>query len=332
MSLDISHQLLDFLPYFKGRKVAVIGDMCLDEYVLGEAYSLSPEAPVPRMRLIRRDYTPGGGANVCNCIASLGGNVQAVGLIGKDYHGDILLKLMSRNINIEGIIVSPSYTTTTFTKLLATKEHSPTQQLALIDEYYEGEIERDTRAELLRRAEEAIKGAEAVVLADYSYGVVGDEMIELVAKKASLSVGDSRDRIGHFKGIHFVVPNDNEAASAFGEKGREDEDIKRYGKLLLEKLSAKGVIITRGAKGMTVFPKDGEVVDIPTVARQVFDVTGAGDVVTATVVLALLAGANLYQSAQLANLAAGIAVGKLGTATVSLEELKEEIILRTKRP
>lgn len=330
MSVEISPTLLDFLPYFRGRRVLVIGDMCLDEYILGEAYSLSPEAPVPRMKLRRRDYTPGGGANVCNCIASLGGNVKAVGIVGKDYHGDILLNLMRRNIDTEGIIVSDSYITTTFTKLLATKEHSPTQQVALIDECYEGEIEEKIKAELLERAEKAIREAEAVVLADYSYGVVGDEMIELVAKTAPLSVGDSRERIGYFKGIQFVVPNDNEAASALGEQGREDEDIRRYGQALLERLSAKGVIITRGAKGMMVFPRGGKALDMPTVARQVFDVTGAGDVVTATVVLALLSGANLYQSAQLANLAAGIAVGKLGTATVSLEELREEIISRIK--
>lgn len=330
MSGEISSALLDFLPYFRGREVVVIGDMCLDEYILGEAYSLSPEAPVPRMKLKRRDYTPGGGANVCNCIASLGGNVRAVGLVGKDYHGDILLELMKKNINTEGIVVSSSYTTTTFTKLIATKEHSPTQQVALLDECYEGALGEKIKLELLERAEQAIREAEAVVLADYSYGVVSDEMIELVAKSALLSVGDSRERIGYFRGIHFVVPNDNEAASALGERGREDEDIRRYGKLLLEKLSAKGVIITRGAKGMMVFPKGGEALDIPTVARQVFDVTGAGDVVTATVVLALLAGADLYQSAQLANLAAGIAVGKLGTATVSLDELREEIISRIK--
>lgn len=330
MSVEISPTLLDFLPYFRGRRVLVIGDMCLDEYILGEAYSLSPEAPVPRMKLRRRDYTPGGGANVCNCIASLGGNVKAVGIVGKDYHGDILLNLMKKNIDTEGIIVSDSYITTTFTKLLATKEHSPTQQVALIDECYEGEIEEKIKAELLERAEKAIREAEAVVLADYSYGVVGDEMIELVAKTAPLSVGDSRERIGYFKGIQFVVPNDNEAASALGEQGREDEDIRRYGQALLERLSAKGVIITRGAKGMMVFPRGGEALDMPTVARQVFDVTGAGDVVTATVVLALLSGADLYQSAQLANLAAGIAVGKLGTATVSLEELREEIISRIK--
>lgn len=330
MPVEISPTLLDFLPYFRGRRVLVIGDMCLDEYILGEAYSLSPEAPVPRMKLRRRDYTPGGGANVCNCIASLGGNVKAVGIVGKDYHGDILLNLMRRNIDTEGIIVSDSYITTTFTKLLATKEHSPTQQVALIDECYEGEIEEKIKSELLERAEKAIREAEAVVLADYSYGVVGDEMIELVAKTAPLSVGDSRERIGYFKGIQFVVPNDNEAASALGEQGREDEDIRRYGQALLERLSAKGVIITRGAKGMMVFPRGGEALDMPTVARQVFDVTGAGDVVTATVVLALLSGADLYQSAQLANLAAGIAVGKLGTATVSLEELREEIISRIK--
>lgn len=328
MSFEVSSTLLDFLPYFRGKRIVVIGDMCLDEYILGEAYSLSPEAPVPRMKLKRRDYTPGGGANVCNCIASLGGDVRAIGLVGKDYHGEILLGIMKRNINTEGIVVSDSYITTTFTKLLATKEHSPTQQVALLDECYEGEIGQEINKELLARAEKAIKDADAVVLADYSYGVVSDEMIEFVAETAPLSVGDSRERIGFFKGIHYIVPNDNEAASALGEQGREDEDIRRYGKILLEKLSNKGVIITRGAKGMTVFPKDGEPLDIPTVARQVFDVTGAGDVVTATVVLALLAGADLYQSAQLANIAAGIAVGKLGTATVSLDELREEIISR----
>jgi rfaE bifunctional protein kinase chain/domain len=159
---------------------------------------------------------------------------------------------------------------------------------------------------------------------------VGDEVIEIVAEAKPVSIGDSRERIGYFKGIDFVVPNDNEAALAVGGKGKEDEDVRRYGKLLLEKLSSKGVIITRGAKGMMVFPREGEIMDIPTVARQVFDVTGAGDVVTATVTLALLAGANLYESAQLSNIAAGIAVGKIGTATVSLEELREEILTRIK--
>lgn len=330
MSGEMFPDHLDLLSRFKGRKIAVIGDMCLDEYILGEAYALSPEAPVPRMKLMRRDYTPGGGANVCNCLASLGGDVRAVGIVGEDYHGALLLELMRRKIDIEGIVVSSSYTTTTFTKLLATKEHSPTQQLALLDDYYEGEIEKSIKEELVKRAEQAIKEAEAVVLADYSYGVVSDEIIEMTAKDASLSVGDSRDRIGYFKGIHFVVPNDDEAASSLGEKGKGDEDIRRYGKLLLERLSAKGVIITRGAKGMMVFPREGESMNIPTVARQVFDVTGAGDVVTATVTLALLAGADLCQSAQLANLAAGIAVGKIGTATVSLEELREEMLRETR--
>ncbi|MGB9877740.1 MAG: bifunctional heptose 7-phosphate kinase/heptose 1-phosphate adenyltransferase [bacterium] len=329
MPVEITPQLLDFLPNFLGKRVLVIGDMCLDEYILGEAYALSPEAPVPRMRLLRRDYTPGGGANVCNCLARLGGEVISVGIVGDDYHGHILIDLMRRQkINVEGIVVAPSYITTTFTKLLATKEHSPTQQLALIDEYNQDEIEERVRSELLGRVQEYIDKVDAVVLADYSYGVVMDEIIELVSERAPLSVGDSRERIGYFRGIDYVVPNDNEAAAALGEKGREDEDVKRYGKALLEGLSAKGVIITRGAKGMMVFPREGEVMDIPTVARQVFDVTGAGDVVTATVTLSLLAGANLYQAAQLANIAAGIAVGKIGTATVSTEELREEILSR----
>lgn len=317
-------RLLSYLERFKNRKVAVVGDMCLDEYILGEAYALSPEAPVPRLKLRRRDYTPGGGANVCNCLADLGAQVYAIGVVGDDHHGDVLQKLMSKKMNLH-LVVCPGFTTTTFTKLLATKEHSPTQQMLLIDECYEGELGEDIKKEILTKVLEVIGEVEAVVLADYSYGVVSNEVIEVVAQKAALSVGDSRERIGYFKGIKYVVPNDQEAAMALGERGREDEDIRRCGFLLLERLSAEGVIITRGAKGMMVFPKRGEALNIPTVAKQVFDVTGAGDVVTATVTMALLAGADLYDSARLANIAAGIAVGKIGTATVPLEELREEV-------
>lgn len=311
------NELLNILNNFKGKRILVIGDMMLDKYIFGNVERISPEAPVQVVEVEKENYLPGGAANVANNIAALQGNAFMAGIIGKDREADILLnELKKRNITTQGIFIDSNKPTIQKVRILGQK-----QQLLRIDyekrEYLNKEIEN----KILNFIKEKISNIDAVIISDYAKGVITQNLIDQIkdiAKDKIIIVDPKPKHKDFYKGVSLVTPNIKEAKEMTNK-----EDINEVGKELINKLNTE-ILITRGEKGMSLFEKH-EITHIPTKAKEVYDVSGAGDTVVATLTLALAAGATLKQAAILANHAAGITVGKLGTSTVSIEEIKQSL-------
>ncbi|MEA2037359.1 MAG: D-glycero-beta-D-manno-heptose-7-phosphate kinase [Nanoarchaeota archaeon] len=311
-------KLMNILGKFKGKRVLVIGDIMLDKYIFGNVERISPEAPVQVVEVRKEDYVPGGAANVANNIAALDGNAIMIGVIGKDVSGDVLInELKKRNINTEGIFVDKNKPTTQKVRILGHQ-----QQLLRIDyekkEYLKKEFEDNIASFIKKRIEDV----DAIIISDYAKGVITKNLMEEIKDiaKDKIVVVDPKPKHASFYGnVSLITPNSKEAKEMANK-----EDIEETGNELLSKLSAP-ILITRGEKGMSLFEKDGNVTNIPTKAKEVYDVSGAGDTTVATLALALAAGATLKESATIANHAAGITVGKLGTSTVCIDEIKNSI-------
>ena len=294
----------------------------LDEYIWGEARRISPEAPVPVVEVRRRSYAAGGAANVAANISALGGRAMLLGLIGADSQGEMLAaELRARGVETDGLIVDISRPTTTKTRVLA---HN--HQIARLDYEAHSQPARSVLRELLGWIDRRIGAAEACVVSDYSKGVVSaalaQHVIRLAREAGRPVVVDPKSRnFRRYRGTTVITPNVSEARSAAGCEPDGNADLSRIARQLLRRLDGSAVLITRGAEGMSLFLHDHEPVHIPAEARAVFDVTGAGDTVAATLVLALAAGETLENAARLANRAAGIAVGKVGAAGVTPDEL-----------
>lgn len=311
------NELIKILNNFKGKGILIIGDMMLDKYIFGNVERISPEAPVQVVEVEKENYLPGGAANVANNIAALQGNAFMTGIVGKDSEADILLnELKKRNINTQGIFTDSNKPTIQKVRVLGQK-----QQLLRIDyekrEYLNKEIEN----KILNFIKEKISNIDAVIISDYAKGVITQNLIEQIkdiAKDNIIIVDPKPKHKDFYKGVSLVTPNIKEAKEMTNK-----EDINEIGKELINELNTE-ILITRGEKGMSLFEKH-EITHIPTKAKEVYDVSGAGDTVVATLTLALTAGATLKQAAILANHAAGITVGKLGTSTVSIEEIKQSL-------
>jgi len=320
----------EILKGFSNQKILVIGDLYLDEYLWGKMTSISLEAPVPVIELLTQEFTPGASANTANGVKALGGKVSLSGVIGNDYHGGVLMNLLKeRGIEREGIFIDSSRPTTTKTKILSGGFHSPKQQVLRIDHESINYISPKLENKILSYLKDKISDFDALIISDYSNGVVTKrvlrEISELSKKYSKIIIGDSRDNIIDFKGFTLIAPNDVEASTPLKTNIVDKRSLLRVGKTLLGKVKAEAVLITRGEKGMSLFEAEGRVSHIPTAATEVFDVTGAGDTVTAAVTIALSSGASFIEASLLSNYAAGVVVKKVGTATVSKEELEEEL-------
>ena len=311
---------------FKDAAVLIIGDVMLDEYIWGEVRRISPEAPVPVVEALRRTYAPGGAANVALNVAALGGQAHLGGLVGEDYAaGQLKQALALPRVRIEGLIAEAARPTTTKTRIVA---HS--QQMVRVDSEQRHSIDGAQEAQLLAWVEERLAHVGACVLSDYNKGVisphVAQSVIALANRAGKPTIVDPKGTdYAKYRGATLVKPNLHETERALNRDIRGDDALALAARDLREVLEGSALLITRGAEGMSLFTHADTAAHIPQKSRDVYDVTGAGDTVVSTLALALACGSGLEQAARLANLAGGIVVGKLGTASVTGEELRREL-------
>lgn len=319
-------RLKAILRRFPGRRVLVIGDAILDEYIWGEVNRISPEAPVPVVEIDRRTHLPGGAANTACNVAALGGEALAGGLVGEDPQADILRGALDEHgVDHGGLIAEAGRPTTTKTRVIA---HS--QQMVRVDLEKSHPIAPESEARLVAWAGKAIPGADSVILSDYEKGVLTPALTQRLIRMANEAgrpvVIDPKGRdFAKYRGATVIKPNVHEAEQVLNQRIRREDELIRAGGELLRILGGGAVLLTRGAQGMSIFQGNDETVHIPAFARNVFDVTGAGDTVVGVMAMALAAGAEIEDAARLANHAAGIVVGKVGTATAGLEELMRDL-------
>ncbi len=313
-----------------GTRVAVAGDFVLDRFLLGVPKRISREAPVLILRFTREENVLGGGANTVANLASLGGTPIPAGAIGNDPEGDTLVRLFEEaGIDTSLLLRVESYPTPTKTRILGGGAHSIKQQVVRIDR--EGVLPPDEsiRTDLAGRIERAAGAASVLILSDYGYGNSRPEWIELGRRaRAGLSVVvDSRFRLLDYAGADAATPNEQELERAWdGPFDDSDETFERAARAVLGRLGSPVLLVTRGSRGMALFEPGAPMLSIPVFGTdQVADVTGAGDTVIATFALARAAGASPREAALLSNLAGGLVVMKMGTATVSPAELQSAI-------
>jgi D-glycero-beta-D-manno-heptose-7-phosphate kinase len=317
-------EMISFISRFKSARIMVIGDLMVDEYIWGSVSRISPEAPVPVVSVTSESLRLGGAGNVVNNIHSLGGKLLIGGVVGNDEMGrKIVQDLHKMGIDTKGIVIEPDWITTVKTRIIA-------QQQQVVR--YDREIVRPIRPEALKKIlsllEDRIHELDAVLISDYGKGVVCQELVDRVRSLALgagkiISVDPKVKNFPLFQKVTIITPNHHEAGQAAGRWIQSEEDLMEVGRQLLQQLQCNAILITQGEKGMTLFQDSGEITNIPTMAQEVFDVTGAGDTVISVLTLALAVGADPKQAAVLSNCAAGIVVGEVGTATLKASELED---------
>jgi rfaE bifunctional protein kinase chain/domain len=319
-------QLLDRLA---DRSILVIGDLMVDQFVIGTVDRISPEAPVPIVRFDHETWRLGGAANVANNVIALGGRVDAIGVVGNDADGSRLLEdLAGRSIGTAGIISDPSRCTTRKLRVVTTRN----QQVARIDYEGDSDLASTIEATVIRRIGELAAAAHAIVISDYLKGVVTPQVAAAATHAARtqripLLVDPKVPHIDRYAGATVITPNHHEAESVTHMRIRTAGDAREAARRFRDRAKCDAVLITRGEHGMWLLGSGGEdgadaEIELPAEAREVADVTGAGDTVISALALASAAGASLTDAARLANRAAGIVVGKFGPATVTVEELR----------
>ncbi len=313
----------EILANFKRRSVLVLGDLMVDEYIWGRVSRISPEAPVPVVEVTHESLRVGGAANVAANLWALGAQVHVVGVVGSDPPGERLVhELEGLGIKSDGVVVDRERPTTVKTRVVAGSQH-----VVRFDREDPGDLHPGTTRRLVEQARERLRHVHALLISDYAKGVVGPGLVRQVLPLARrlgkiVTVDPKVRHLALFKRATAVAPNHHEAAAAAGAVIRNQADLLRVGARLLKRLEAEALLVTRGEQGMSLFERGGAVHHIPAVAKEVYDVTGAGDTVMSAFTLALAAGATLREAAVIANHAAGVVVGKVGTAVVTRAELQ----------
>ncbi|CAG0982461.1 D-beta-D-heptose 7-phosphate kinase / D-beta-D-heptose 1-phosphate adenosyltransferase [Anaerolineae bacterium] len=308
---------------FKKVRILVIGDLIMDHFIWGKVRRISPEAPVPVVEVTSESIVLGGSANVVNNIHSLGGRASIAGVIGSDGDGKRLVEMLKeKGIQPDGLIKDGRRPTTIKTRIIA---HS--QQMVRFDREKKDKISPETSAKVISFVKKAVKAADLVVISDYAKGLITQQLVEETNAACSrlgvpVAVDPKVEHFDYYKGVTIVTPNNLEASQGSGVEITDDETLHRAGEVLFNRLGCQALLITRGENGMSLFEAASET-HIPTVAKEVFDVSGAGDTVIGTLALALASGASFREAAVLANFAAGVVVGKVGTATLSPAELHD---------
>lgn len=319
--------LSEGIDKFSSCRILVVGDVIMDEFLWGRVERISPEAPVPVVEVEEESLVLGGAGNVVNNIISLGGQVLLCGVIGNDAMGrELVHMLQEMNSPTHGLVVEDRRPTTIKTRVVA---HS--QQVVRVDREEREPVTEDSIQRILATIKEQIDSIDAIVVSDYGKGVVAQSLMETIRlltrdRQIILTVDPKVENLALYKGVTLITPNNQEAELMSGIVINDEGSLRRVGTHLLDELSCQMVLVTQGDKGMTLFEGNGRTTQIPTVARKVFDVSGAGDTVTGTFTLALAAGLTSGEAAVLANLAAGIVVGEIGTATVAASRLKEVLL------
>ncbi len=320
MSINID----EVLEKFKEVRILIIGDIMLDRYVWGKVERISPEAPVPVVKVEKEDYKLGGSANVLNNIISIGGKAELCGVIGDDLNGEKILEILNRkNASTDGIIIEKNRISTVKTRIIGNH-----QQIVRIDREDNKGIFKSTYKKFQKYLSERIEEFDAIIISDYGKGMIFKETYDYIitlAKKYNkiVNIDPKNQNMGIYKRPTLLTPNLQEASFAAGVPISMD-NLGNVGKSLLDKFESDYLVITLAEKGMAVFTKNNDgFIHIPTIAKNVYDVTGAGDTVISILTLGMSAGLDIVNSAKLANTAAGIVVTKLGAEVVTPEELKE---------
>lgn len=322
--------LIESLPRLMGKKILIVGDVGLDEYVLGSVRRISPEAPVPVLEVESEEKRLGLAANISQNVVSLGGVAMTVGVVGSDAGAEMLKNLFVKHgVSWNEMIVDEARPTTRKTRVMAQHHH-----LVRVDYELTKYLSSEMEQKLLMRFNDLLPSADAVILQDYAKGVVSETLVRAVVaacskSKKRLLVDPHRSKGAEFYfGADVLKPNYDESVALSGLRFDDLKDnpnkVLEVGRALQKKSGAHEVVITRGKEGMTIFAGD-EVTEVPTYARKVFDVTGAGDTVISTLGLGLAGGLSLVQSCMLANFAAGVVVGKVGAVPCEAAELRDYI-------
>jgi len=318
--------LTSFLEHFERGKILIVGDIILDQYIWGDVNRISPEAPIPVVEVIRESVSLGGASNVANNIHALGAQVMLCGVVGEESYGEMLLHhLDEKRISTTGVVLDPDRPTTRKTRVVAHK-----QQVVRVDRENTGPIGKGIMEKLRNRILDILPQVDGLILEDYGKGVIQEQLLEEilpVAKKAGkiVTVDPKNNFFKQYRGITAMTPNRVEAEKVAEIRISDTQSLHEAGNRLRERLQCEAVLITLGEQGMCLVEKGKRPFDIPARAREVFDVSGAGDTVIAVFTMALIAGASFQQAAMLSNIAGSLVVEKLGTATVSREEMKKRL-------
>lgn len=320
MDLDRINKILN---KFKEKNILVIGDIMLDTYLWGDVKRISPEAPVQVVDIKKESYAPGGASNVASNIASLGSKVTLVGIAGKDEANKKLKnELTKRNIHTEGIYTDPKKPTIQKVRIIGSS-----QQLLRVDYESREYLNKEDERKVIKYLTNNIKNFDSVIVSDYAKGIITKNLMSTVIRlckkyKKPLVVDPKPKHTGLYTGATLITPNNKEACEMLNLEESNGKEIVKIGKGLIKKLNSN-ILITRGENGMSLFEKRNIITHFPAKVKEVYDVTGAGDTVIATLALSLASEANLREAALLANHAAGIVVTKVGTATATVDEIKK---------
>jgi D-beta-D-heptose 7-phosphate kinase/D-beta-D-heptose 1-phosphate adenosyltransferase len=301
---------------FKNKRILVLGDLMMDKYIWGDVSRISPEAPIPVVVAKNDTSCLGGAGNVSHNIQSLGASPILTGVVGRDKEGDWIRKAVLDN---RGIFVSKSRPTTVKTRIIAHQQH-----VVRVDMEEKKPISSELANKLYRFIQQ--EKFDALIISDYNKGLLSESLLQKVLAFAQqenipVCVDPKAEHFLSFSPITLITPNHLEAERVVHHACLTDEDVEKAGNTILSQISTKYLILKRGEQGLSVFERNKKALHVPTLAKEVYDVTGAGDTVIAVSSLALVAGASIQEAALLANIAAGIVVGKLGTATLNAAEL-----------
>ncbi len=319
--------ILKIVDRFSKTRILVIGDIIVDHFVWGKVSRLSPEAPVPVVEVSKESIIPGGSGNVAHNIAALKGQALLCGVTGHDLVGSQITELISDlGVDTTGIFTDAGIPTIQKTRIIAN-----IQQVVRIDREDRESKDKKIVAQIINYLKETIPQVDAIIISDYGKGMISVPLLKETIKLAHrygkvITVDPKVEHFLKYKGVTCITPNHLEAAQGIHYPvPRDQAETEMLGEKIIRQLRCRSLLVTQGEKGMTLFEQGKRSLHIPTMAREVFDVTGAGDTVISTLTLALAAGADLKQAAYIANHAAGIVVAKVGTATCSPEELKENL-------
>lgn len=320
-------RLTDLFHRMEGKRIAVLGDLMLDRYIWGSVSRISPEAPVPVIDMENEQSRLGGAANVAKNIKSLGGEPLLVGVIGADNSGKQLFEIIRESgFSPDGVVIDGNRPTTVKTRVIAHSQH-----VVRIDRELKSDVSHTIQERILDVLRANIDSLDGIILEDYNKGVVVEHLIRSVITLANehgkiVTVDPKFNNFFEYKNVTVFKPNRKEAETVIGARMRDQDDIHKTGQLLLKKLHAKNVLLTLGENGMALFEADGSISHVPTFARTVADVSGAGDTVIATVTMALAGGATIREAATLANFAGGIVCGYVGIVPIDRTELRAFVL------
>lgn len=330
LSKDERQDLRSKLQGWNGHKIIIIGDVGVDEYVDGSVKRISPEAPVPVVDVKKEACHLGLSANVAQNIASLGGKPCLISVVGDDGAAGTFKQLLKDNeVDCSSLVVDPERPTTRKLRVMAGPHH-----IVRVDYELRRFLKPEIEAKILSQLEANLVDAKGVIIQDYAKGVISESLVQGVVERAQkagvpvLADPNRKTPLGFYQGVDLFKPNRDEAIILSGLPADElhvkDDLIERMGKVLMQKLNAKNVVLTQSQDGMTLFSAD-KIDHVPTAAKEVFDVTGAGDTVIAGLALAWTSGMSLKQACQIANIAAGIVVAHVGCVSCSIQELEAEL-------